>query len=33
VCTVIVRWPAGRSAEILALRDELTSRPFDVLGR
>ena len=29
VCTVVLRWSAGRPAQILALRDELTSREFD----
>ena len=29
MCTVVVRWSAGRPAQILALRDELTSREFD----
>jgi hypothetical protein len=29
VCTVVVRWSAGRPAQILALRDELTTRDFD----
>jgi hypothetical protein len=29
VCTVVVRWAAGRPSRILALRDELTSREFD----
>jgi hypothetical protein len=29
VCTVAVRWSPGRPAEILALRDELTTRDFD----
>jgi hypothetical protein len=33
VCTVVVRWSAGRPAEILALRDELTTREFDDPGR
>jgi hypothetical protein len=33
VCTVVVRWSAGRAAQILALRDELTSREFDDPGR
>ena len=33
MCTVIVRWSTDRPAEILALRDELTSRPFDDPGR
>jgi transport and Golgi organization protein 2 len=29
VCTVVVRWSAGSAVRVLALRDELTSRPFD----
>ena len=29
VCTVVVRWSEGRPAQILALRDELTTREFD----
>jgi hypothetical protein len=33
VCTVLVRWSAGRPAQILALRDELTTREFDEPGR
>ena len=33
MCTVVVRWSAGRPAQILALRDELTSRDFDDPGR
>jgi hypothetical protein len=33
VCTVVVRWSAGRPAQILALRDELTTREFDDPGR
>jgi hypothetical protein len=32
VCTVVVRRSAGRPAQILALRDELTTRPFDDPG-
>jgi hypothetical protein len=32
VCTVAVRWSAGRPAQILALRDELTTRDFDDPG-
>jgi len=32
VCTVVVRWSAGRPALILALRDELTTRDFDDPG-
>jgi hypothetical protein len=33
VCTVVVRRSEGRPVQILALRDELTSRPFDDPGR
>jgi hypothetical protein len=33
VCTVAVRWSQGRPAEILALRDELTTRDFDDPGQ
>ncbi|UOY02152.1 NRDE family protein [Blastococcus sp. PRF04-17] len=33
MCTVAVRWSPGRPAQILALRDELTSRDFDDPGR
>lgn len=33
MCTVVVRWSAGAPARILALRDELTGRPFDDPGR
>ena len=33
VCTVVVRWSTGRPAQILALRDELTTREFDDPGR
>ena len=33
MCTVVVRWSAGRPAQVLALRDELTSRDFDDPGR
>jgi Transport and Golgi organisation 2 len=29
VCTVVVRWAAGRPVRILALRDELPDREFD----
>jgi hypothetical protein len=29
MCTVVVRWTAGRPVEILALRDELVGREFD----
>jgi hypothetical protein len=32
VCTVVVRWSDGQSAQILALRDELTDREFDDPG-
>jgi hypothetical protein len=32
VCTVVVRWAEGAPTAILALRDELTSRAFDVPG-
>ena len=32
VCTVVVRWSAERPAQILALRDELTTRHFDDPG-
>jgi hypothetical protein len=32
VCTVVVRWAEGAPPAILALRDELTSRAFDVPG-
>ena len=32
MCTVAVRWSPGRPAEILALRDELTTRDFDDPG-
>jgi hypothetical protein len=32
VCTVVVRWSADQSPQILALRDELTSREFDDPG-
>jgi hypothetical protein len=32
VCTVAVRWSPGRPAQILALRDELTTRAFDDPG-
>ena len=32
MCTVAVRWSQGRPADILALRDELTSRDFDDPG-
>ncbi len=33
MCTVVVRRSAGRPAQLLAVRDELTTRPFDVPGR
>ena len=33
MCTVVVRWSAGRPAQVLALRDELTTREFDDPGR
>lgn len=33
MCTVVVRWSPGEPARILALRDELTGRPFDDPGR
>jgi hypothetical protein len=33
VCTVVVRRSEGQPVQILALRDELTSRPFDDPGR
>ena len=33
MCTVVVRRSEGRPVQILALRDELTSRPFDDPGR
>jgi hypothetical protein len=33
VCTVVVRRSDGQPVRILALRDELTSRPFDDPGR
>src|SRR3954468_12538783 len=29
MCTVVVRWSRGGRTQILALRDELTSRDFD----
>lgn len=32
MCTVVVRWSAGRPVRILALRDELTTRDFDDPG-
>lgn len=33
MCTVVVRRSAGRPAEILAVRDEITTRAFDDPGR
>ncbi|WP_233517519.1 NRDE family protein [Geodermatophilus marinus] len=33
MCTVVVRWAAGRPVRVLALRDELTTREFDDPGR
>jgi hypothetical protein len=33
VCTVVVRWSDGQPPQILALRDELTTRDFDDPGR
>ena len=33
VCTVVVRWSPAQPLRVLALRDELTSRPFDDPGR
>lgn len=32
VCTVVVRWSPQQPVRVLALRDELTSRPFDDPG-
>jgi hypothetical protein len=32
VCTVVVRWSVGHPPQILALRDELTTRDFDDPG-
>jgi hypothetical protein len=32
MCTVVVRWSAGEPPQILALRDELTTREFDDPG-
>jgi uncharacterized protein with NRDE domain len=32
VCTVVVRWSSGQPLQILALRDELTTREFDDPG-
>ncbi|SDD30239.1 Transport and Golgi organisation 2 [Geodermatophilus telluris] len=33
MCTVVVRWSTGQPVRVLALRDELTTRPFDDPGR
>jgi len=33
MCTVVVRWSAGQPPQLLALRDELTTRDFDDPGR
>jgi hypothetical protein len=33
MCTVVLRWSLGRPPQILALRDELTTREFDDPGR
>lgn len=33
MCTVVVRWLAGRPTQLLALRDELVGRDFDDPGR
>jgi hypothetical protein len=33
VCTVVVRRPEGRATQLLAVRDELTTRDFDGPGR
>jgi transport and Golgi organization protein 2 len=33
VCTVVIRWSEGQPVRILALRDELATRPFDDPGR
>ncbi|NEM06211.1 NRDE family protein [Geodermatophilus normandii] len=33
MCTVVVRWSEGQPVRVLALRDELTTRPFDDPGR
>ena len=33
MCTVVVRWSTGQPVEVLALRDELTTRAFDDPGR
>ena len=33
MCTVVVRWSPGQPSQILALRDELTTRAFDDPGR
>ncbi|MCU1603409.1 MAG: hypothetical protein JWO22_4118 [Frankiales bacterium] len=32
VCTVVVRWAPSQPVRVLALRDELTTRPFDGPG-
>lgn len=32
MCTVVVRWSAAAPVSVLALRDELTTRPFDDPG-
>jgi uncharacterized protein with NRDE domain len=32
MCTVVTRWSAGAPVEILAIRDELVSRDFDLPG-
>ena len=32
MCTVVIRWSVGRPPQILALRDELTTREFDDPG-
>ena len=32
MCTVVTRWSPGKAVQILALRDELTSRAFDEPG-
>lgn len=32
MCTVVVRWSPGAAVHVLALRDELTTRPFDDPG-
>ncbi|MBM7809102.1 uncharacterized protein with NRDE domain [Geodermatophilus bullaregiensis] len=33
MCTVVIRWSDGQPVRILALRDELATRPFDDPGR